>query len=90
MKTTFRSETPQAETPQEPPLSDELVEQLMADDMLPEYDFDYSQARPNRFAARLAETRMITLAPDIAAAFPTEQAVNDALRKLLERDKAAT
>lgn len=29
----------------------------MADDMLPEYDVDYSKARPNRFAARLAQAQ---------------------------------
>lgn len=29
------------------------------------------------------ETNLVKLAPDVAAAFPTEQAVNDALRKLL-------
>ncbi len=43
--------------PQEQPLTDDLVEELMADDMLPEYDFDYSKARPNRFAAQLTEIR---------------------------------
>ncbi len=31
----------------------------MADDMLPEYDVDYSKARPNRFAARLAQAQII-------------------------------
>jgi hypothetical protein len=79
MKTTSPSETPEDQ-----PLPDDLVEELMADDMLPEYDFDYTKARPNRFAAGLTQIRMVKLAPDIAAAFPTEQAVNDALRKLLE------
>jgi len=29
-------------------------------------------------------TNLVKLAPDVAAAFPTEQAVNEALRKLLE------
>ena len=84
MKTTSPTEPLQEEL-----LPDALVEELMADDMLPEYDFDYSQARPNRFAARLAQTRTITLAPDIAAAFPTEQSVNEALRKLLQGSAAA-
>lgn len=32
-----------------------LVEELMADRLLPEYDIDYSRARLNRFAARLTE-----------------------------------
>ncbi len=79
MKTTSPSETAEDQ-----PLPDELVEELMADDMLPEYNFDYTKARSNRFASRLAQVRMVTLAPDVAAAFPTDQAVNDALRKLLE------
>ena len=35
-------------------LTDEQVEELMADDMLPEYDVDYSKAKPNRFAKREA------------------------------------
>lgn len=76
-------------TPHEEPLPDALVEELMADDMLPEYDFDYSQARPNRFAARLTQIRTVTFAPDIAAAFPTAQSVNDALRSLLASGKVA-
>lgn len=29
-------------------------------------------------------TNLVKLAPDVAAAFPTEQAVNEALRKLLD------
>ncbi len=41
---------------------------------------DYSRARPNRLAARLAETRTVALAPDVAAVFPDSDAVNAALR----------
>lgn len=29
---------------------------------------------------------LVKLAPDVAAAFPTEQAVNDGLRRLLEQE----
>ena len=37
-----------------------------------------------KYAARYQQgTNLVKLAPDVAAAFPTEQAVNDALRKLL-------
>jgi len=47
------------------------------------YDFDFSKAKPNRFAARLAQDRlMVVLDPDLAAVFPTSEAVNDALRVL--------
>jgi len=54
------------------------------DDLKPHYDFDYSEARPNRFAEKY--NQMVThvgLAADVADAFPTEQAVNEALRDYL-------
>ena len=42
-----------------------------------------------KYAERYAQgTNLVKLAPDVAAAFPTEQAVNDALRKLLESGNA--
>ena len=34
-------------------------------------------------------TNLVKLAPDVAAAFPTEQAVNEALRELLENNGVA-
>ncbi|MBX3053225.1 MAG: hypothetical protein KF753_17205 [Caldilineaceae bacterium] len=47
------------------------------------YDFDYDRAKPNRFAARLAQEQlMVVLDPDIAVIFPTSEAVNEALRVL--------
>lgn len=43
-----------------------------------------------KYAARYREgTNLVKLAPDLAAAFPTEQAVNEALRKQLENEKVA-
>ncbi|MCK5720886.1 MAG: hypothetical protein KAH84_13195 [Thiomargarita sp.] len=52
-------------------------------DMLSEYHFDYSKAKPNRFAKQ-AETRItITLDPDVAQIFTTSEAVNKALRAIL-------
>ena len=54
-------------------------------DMLPEYRFDYSKARPNRFAARLKRgTRAVVLDPDVAAVFSTPESVNAVLRALIE------
>ena len=51
------------------------------DDILPEYDF--SKAERNRYAARYAEgSNVVVLDPDVAAAFPTAKAVNEALRSL--------
>ncbi len=39
------------------------------DEILPEYDF--SQARPNKYASRYAKgSIVITLDPDVAAVFP--------------------
>jgi hypothetical protein len=54
-------------------------------DMLPEYRFDYSKARPNRFAARLQRgSRVVVLDPDVAAVFSTPESVNTVLRALIE------
>lgn len=54
-------------------------------DLLPEYDIDYSKARPNPFAAR-ANARSVTvmLDPDVAEVFTTAEAVNKALRAFIE------
>jgi hypothetical protein len=49
------------------------------------YDFDYSRAKPNRFADKFSEdTVVIVLDPDVASAFPTAQAVNEALRLVMK------
>ena len=64
-------------------LTDEQVEELMADDMLPEYDVDYSKAQPNRFARRDNTPEIIRLDADVAAVFKSAEAVNMALRALI-------
>jgi len=52
-----------------------------ADDILPEYDF--SGARPNKYASRYAAGSMVVvLEPDVAAAFPSAGQANAALRAL--------
>ncbi len=52
-----------------------------SDDLRPEYDFDYSKATPNPYAARLkGRTVAVVLEPDVAAAFPSSKAVNKQLR----------
>ena len=59
------------------------LENTEADELNQHYDFDYSKAKSNRFAARLAQEQlMVVLDPDIAAIFPTSEAVNEALRVL--------
>jgi len=53
-------------------------------EMRPEYRFDYAQARPNRFAARMGEeTVTVVLDPDVAAVFNTADSVNDLLRSVI-------
>jgi hypothetical protein len=55
------------------------------DDIEPEYDFDNSKARPNRFASRMSKDRIaVVLEPDIARVFNTSDSVNRVLRALIE------
>jgi hypothetical protein len=52
-----------------------------ADEILPQYDF--GDATRNKYAARYAAgSTVVVLEPDVAAAFPTSRAANDALRGL--------
>ena len=52
-------------------------------DMKPEYRFDYSKARPNRFAdAYKKGTSIVNLESDVAKNFPDSESVNEALRFL--------
>ena len=42
------------------------------EDMQPEYDFDYTKAKPNRFAGRIAKDRMVVLLdPEVSRFLPT-------------------
>ena len=51
------------------------------DEILPEYDF--SRARPNKYASRYAKGGVaVTLDPDVAAVFPGAREANEALRAL--------
>ncbi len=53
------------------------------DEMKSEYRFDYSKARPNRFAEEYNRTRRtVILDADVADDFPNSEAVNEALRFL--------
>ena len=58
------------------------------DDLLPEYDLDFSESKPNRFAEKYKRmVHYVGLEPDIADAFPTEKSVNEALRQYLKITK---
>ena len=52
------------------------------DDLLPEYKFDYSKAKPNRFAT--GERTVVVLDEELSKVFKTPDSVNKALRALLE------
>ena len=54
------------------------------EDMLPEYEFDYSKGRPNPYAAMIAGCTRVHLQNDVSAAFGSSKAVNAALRLLLK------
>ncbi|NOT49588.1 MAG: hypothetical protein HOP17_17830 [Acidobacteria bacterium] len=61
------------------------IEHDKNDDLLPEYDLDFSKSKPNRFAEKYNGTvRRVGLAPDIADEFPTEESVNEALREYIK------
>jgi len=56
-----------------------------SDDLLPEYKFDYSKGRPNRFAARIQQEDVtVALDPDVAEVFTTSESVNAVLRAIIE------
>lgn len=58
------------------------------DELLSEYDLDYSKAKPNRFAEKYHQTqRTVVLDSDIADEFPSSAAVNEALRFLVRITK---
>jgi hypothetical protein len=55
-----------------------------ADDMRPEYRFDYGQSRPNRFAATFGTGKVaVVLEADVASVFRTSEAVNRLLRSVI-------
>ena len=50
----------------------------------PEYRFDYTRARPNRFASRFSDSTVtVALDPDVAQVFTSSKAVNDLLRSVI-------
>jgi hypothetical protein len=57
------------------------------DDMQAEYDF--SDGIPNPYAQRFQELNLVSLDPDVKAAFPDSQSVNEALRLLIKTAKSA-
>ena len=55
-----------------------------ADALKPEYRFDYSAAKPNRFAGRIRKGSVaVLLDPDVALLFKDAETVNAVLRALM-------
>jgi hypothetical protein len=68
----------------------EEVSQPVEDDLRPEYDFaSMTGGVRGKYAKRLRqESNLVLLDPEIAAAFPTDESVNAALRGVLNTAKA--
>jgi hypothetical protein len=60
------------------------------DDMLPEYDFDYSKGVRGKYYHQLMNegSTVILLDSDVAKAFPDSASVNETLRTLLDLNRA--
>ena len=53
-------------------------------DVQPEYEFDYTKAKPNRFAGRIARDRLVVLLdPEVSKVFTDSESVNAALREMI-------
>ena len=63
---------------------------VSSDDMRAEYDFDYSKAVRGKYYRRLLKegADVVVLDPDVAKAFRSSAAVNEALRSLLRMSEA--
>ena len=54
--------------------------------MREEYEFDYSEAKPNRFAARMKRPVVaVVLEADVASVFDSSAKVNAQLRSIIAR-----
>ena len=64
--------------------------QIPADDMRPEYDFASMKGGVRgKYAGRAREgTNIVLIEPEVTDAFPTEQAVNEALKGVLNTTRA--
>jgi len=64
--------------------------QALSDDLRPEYDFAAMKGGVRgKYARRVHEgTNIVVIAPEVADAFPTEQAVNEALKGVLHTTRA--
>jgi len=62
----------------------------LPDDLRPEYDLAaLGPGVRGKYAGRLRGTTLVALKPEVAAAFPTAEAVNEALRAVLRAKTVA-
>ncbi len=62
---------------------------LLINGMRSEYEFDYSQAKPNRFAAHITRPVVaVVLEPDVASVFDSAAKVNAQLRSIIARRRS--
>jgi hypothetical protein len=62
----------------------------LPDDLRPEYDLAaLGPGVRGKYAGRLKGTTLVALKPEVAAAFPTSEAVNEALRAVLRAKSIA-
>ena len=63
---------------------------VSSEEMRAEYDFDYSKAVRGKYYRRLLKegANVVVLDPDVAKAFRSSEAVNEALRSLLKMSAA--
>ncbi len=63
---------------------------VRSDDLRPEYQFDYSRSRANRFTSRLGpQTVAVVLEPDVAQVFDSSRSVNKLLRSIIAAVRSA-
>ncbi len=61
------------------------------DDLLDHYNFDFRQAKPNRFAAALRAGRSpVSLEPEVASQCPASEDVNGTLKTLHDHNVQAS
>lgn len=59
------------------------------DELRDEYALDYAKSKPNRFAAKLKDTTVVVLQPDVAEVFQSSKVVNDLLRSAITATRAS-
>ena len=66
------------------------MNRVLVDDMRPEYDFASMKGGVRgKYARRAREgTNIVLIEPEVAGAFPTERAVNEALKGVLNTTRA--